>query len=84
MKKGDLVLIIEDSRLADAAVFNIPEQAVNTPGVVISNLKEGQTRLVDPLSGKIYATELLHVVDVMISGKLYKQIPVRCLRKVEA
>ena len=54
----------------------------SNPGVVVRSIYEGQSRLVDPISGKVYATELSPSVDIMISGKIIKEVPVRCLDRV--
>ena len=52
-------------------------------GVVIRGVYEGRIYLVDAISGKNIGTELAPVVDIMIAGKLIKEVPIRCLDKVE-
>jgi hypothetical protein len=52
-------------------------------GVVIRGVYEGRIYIVDALSGKNIGTELAPVVDIMIGGKLIKEVPIRCLDKVE-
>lgn len=52
-------------------------------GVVIRSVYEGRVYLVDAISGKNIGTELAPVVDIMIAGQLIKEVPIRCLNKVE-
>ena len=80
MRKGDLVML---KPLLDAQGHNDVEVWSN-PGVIVRDVYEGQSRLIDPISGKIYATELTPSVDVMLSGRIIKEVPIRCLNKVEA
>ena len=50
---------------------------------MIRGVYEGRIYIVDALSGKNIGTELAPVVDIMIGGKLIKEVPIRCLDKVE-
>ena len=85
MRKGDLVML---KPLLDAQGHNdvyrlAPVEVWSNPGVIVRDVYEGQSRLIDPISGKIYATELTPSVDVMLSGRIIKEVPIRCLNKVE-
>lgn len=53
------------------------------PGVVVRSVYEGQIRILDPITGKNYATEITPVVDVIIAGSMIKQVPIKILQKVE-
>jgi len=61
-----------------------PVEVWSNPGVVVRGVYEGQSRLVDPISGKVFATEIMPAVDIMLSGRIIKEVPIRCLDKVEA
>ena len=60
-----------------------PESTWMNSGVVIRGVYEGRIYLVDLISGKNIATELAPVVDIMIAGKIIKEVPIRCLDRVE-
>lgn len=59
------------------------ESTWTNSGVVIRGVYEGRIYLVDVVSGKNIATELAPVVDIMIAGKIIKEVPIRCLDRVE-
>jgi hypothetical protein len=85
MRKGDLVMLKSSLNAQEYNdVFRLASIEVwQNPGVIVRGIYEGQSRLVDPVSGKIYATELTPAVDVMLSGRIVKEVPIRCLDKVE-
>lgn len=74
MKKGDLVMISSGS-LADG-------QSWEEPGVIIKGVYEGQSHIVLSGTGKNIGTDIAPVVDLMISGKIVKGVPVRLLKRV--
>jgi len=85
MKKG--ALIISRKNLTPQDVDSLsrlaPKSTWMNSGVVIRGVYEGRIYLIDTISGKNIATELTPVVDIMIAGKIIKEVPIRCLDKVE-
>ena len=78
MRPGDLV---------QKNQFAIDEQALSSPewdrpGIVVKGPYEGSFTVRHAITRKPIMTELKRVVDVMISGKLYKSIPVTFLSRV--
>lgn len=85
MKRGDLVKF-DTLQPIESQVFLkfITEEMFNSSGVIVSNVYEGQTSSIDAVTGKVYAIELIPVVDIMILGKIITEIPVRYLRRISA
>ena len=79
MKKGDLVISTSgDDHLLRLA----PKSTWENPGVVIRGVYEGRLLLVDAVTGKNIATELTPVVDIMIAGRIIKEVPIKYLNRV--
>lgn len=51
-------------------------------GVIIRGVYEGQTHVVTAYTGKTVGTDIAPVVDIMVSGRIVKGIPVRFLERV--
>jgi len=85
MKKGSLVIkrtILSDQEKENLYRLAPPATWQNT-GVVLRSVHEGRFYVVDVASGKTLMTELTQVVDLMIAGRILKEVPVRCLDKVK-
>jgi len=85
MKKGALIISRKNLTPQDADNLSrlASESTWTNSGVVIRGVYEGRIYLVDVVSGKNIATELAPVVDIMIAGKIIKEVPIRCLDRVE-
>lgn len=85
MKKGELVTLRSDLQTPDQVLaYGIASVATwQNPGVIVRGVYEGQIRLLDPVTGKSYATEITPVVDIMIIGKLVQEVPIKILQKAE-
>jgi hypothetical protein len=85
MKKGSLV--IRHQTLSDQEKENLyrlaPPDIWQNSGVVLRSTYEGRFYIVDASSGKTLMTELTQVVDLMIAGRVLKEVPIRCLLRVE-
>jgi hypothetical protein len=79
MKKGDLVISISEE---DHLLRLAPKSTWKNPGVVIRGVYEGRLLLVNALTGKNIATELTPVVDIMIAGRIIKEVPIKYLDRV--
>jgi hypothetical protein len=85
MKKGELVTLRHKLQSPELVLaYGIaPQDTWKNPGVVVRGVYEGQIRMLDPITGKSYATEITPVVDIMIIGKLIQEVPIKILQKAE-
>ena len=72
MRKGDLVVLRQKN----------PHFNWDDPGVILRGPREGQVHVHLVSSGKNVGTEISIVVDVMVSGKIFKGVPTSFLERV--